>query len=998
MKGSDIRKLFLKYFEDNGHTIVPSSSLVPKDDPTLLFTNSGMVQFKNLFLGREDRGYTRAASSQKCVRAGGKHNDLENVGFTARHHTFFEMLGNFSFGDYFKRESIFWGWDFLTTRMQIPKDRLWITIYEKDDEAFEIWNKEIGVPAERIVRMGMESNFWMMGETGPCGPCSEILYDQGPSVGCGRPDCSVLCDCDRHLEIWNHVFTQFDRDRAGNFHPLPKPNIDTGMGLERLAAVVQNKTTNYDTDLFFPIIRAIEKISGRTYGADADNDISIRVIADHSRAVTFLIGDGVLPSNEGRGYVLRRILRRAARHGKLLGLDRPFLNEIVPVVIEEMKDTYYDIADKEAFVRKVIINEEQRFSETLDTGLRILSEEVSALKQAGRNVVPGDVVFRLYDTFGFPVDLTADIVKKDDLTIDQEGFDKAMEAQREKARESWKGSGEQAVAETYQRLSLKGISTVFAGYEGVTEARSRVAAILKQDRETDSLSEGDNAELFIEHTPFYGETGGQVGDTGVIEADGFLFEVWDTQRPLDDLISHIGKVKKGSIRTGDSIILRVDPQVRRATEAHHSGTHVLNAALRKILGDHVKQSGSLVTPERLRFDFTHFSKIDEEELRKIEETANQYILNNEPVVTRILAREEAMKTGAQAVFDEKYGAEVRLVQMGDFSKELCGGTHVTRTGEIGLIKIVGESSVAAGVRRIEALTGKAALNYMQQLDGELKKTASLLRTSPLEVSERVDKTLRHQRDLEKEIETLKAKLAAKDSADILARVREVNGIKVLASTVETPDAKTLRDFGDKVRDKIRSGIVLLGSRAGEKAMLLCLVTKDLVNKYDAGKIVREIAPIVGGSGGGRPDMAQAGGSKPENLDQALGRFIRMMGGDKTAGSAGKAGKAGKAGTAKPAVKKAAKPKPVRAEAAKPAGKKETKPAVKAKAKAAKAKPAQKKTAPPKTARTKTVKAKAAKPKDAGPATKKTAKPKAARAKTVKARAVKPAGKKVKSKR
>ena len=1008
MKGSDIRKLFLKYFEENGHTVVPSSSLVPKDDPTLLFTNSGMVQFKNLFLGLEDRGYTRAASSQKCVRAGGKHNDLENVGFTARHHTFFEMLGNFSFGDYFKKESIFWGWDFLTNRMQIPKDRLWITIYEKDDEAFEIWNKIIGVPTGRIVRMGMDSNFWMMGETGPCGPCSEILYDQGPSVGCKRPDCSVLCDCDRHLEIWNHVFTQFDRDKDGNFNPLPKPNIDTGMGLERLAAVVQNKTTNYDTDLFTPIIRAIEKISGRTYGADADNDISIRVIADHSRAVTFLIGDGVLPGNEGRGYVLRRILRRAARHGKLLGLNRPFLNELVPVVIGEMKDAYYDIADKEPYVRKVIINEEQRFSETLDTGLRILGEEVAALKKAGGKVVPGDVVFKLYDTFGFPVDLTADIVKKDNLTIDQEGFEKAMEAQREKARESWKGSGEQAVAETYQKLSLKGVSTVFAGYEGVTEARSTVAAILKQDRETDTLSEGDNAELFIEHTPFYGETGGQIGDTGVIEGDGFLFEVWDTQRPLEDLISHIGKLKKGSIKKGDAVTLRVDPEVRRATEAHHSGTHVLNAALRKILGDHIKQSGSLVTPDRLRFDFTHFSKIDDEELRKIEETANQFILRDEPVVTRILGREDAMKTGAQAVFDEKYGAEVRLVQMGDFSKELCGGTHVTRTGEIGLIKIVGESSVAAGVRRIEALTGKAALGYMQQLDGEIRKTASLLRTSPLEVSERVDKTLRHQRDLEREIETLKAKLAAKDSADILAKVREVNGIKVLASLVETPDAKTLRDFGDKVRDKIRSGIVLLGSRAGEKAMLLCLVTKDLISKYDAGKIVREIAPIVSGSGGGRSDMAQAGGSKPENLDKAMAKFIQMVGGDdKPAGKARKAGKAkgaGKAKTAgkarnagksaeavKTAAKKTAKPNPVKAKT-KPAEKttvknkavkKTAKPAVKAKA----TKPAPKKKAKP-AGKAKTA-GKAGKAKTDNSAMGKTAKAKAGKAKTAK-----PAAKKV----
>ncbi len=869
MTGSEIRDRFLKYFEKQGHTIVPSSGLIPKDDPTLLFTNSGMVQFKNLFLGLEDRGYTRATSSQKSVRAGGKHNDLENVGYTARHHTFFEMLGNFSFGDYFKRESIGWGWEFLTKDMGIPKDKLWITIYKDDDEAFEIWNKEMNVPAERIVRMGMESNFWMMGETGPCGPCSEILYDQGPSVGCGRPECSVECDCDRHLEIWNHVFTQFDRAADGKLTPLPKPNIDTGMGLERLTAVVQGVKSNYDTDLFMPIINFISKISGKPYGANADNDVSMRVIADHSRAVTFLIGDGVLPSNEGRGYVLRRILRRALRHGKLLGMDKPFLNDVVTSVVDTMKNAYPDLIDKDSFIRKVVVNEEQRFSETLDSGLKILSEEVSALKKNNQKVLPGEVVFKLYDTFGFPVDLTADIIRKDGMTLDNEGFEKAMEAQREKARESWKGSGEQAIADSYKKLSLKGIVTDFIGYESVTKATSRVVAIMKKDQEVDTLSAGENAEIFVEETPFYGEKGGQIGDTGVIEGDGSLFEVWDTQCPLDNLMTHIGKLKKGTIRVGDTVDLLVDVERRRAIEAHHSGTHLLNAALKKTLGDHVKQSGSLVTPERLRFDFTHFSKIEDEEMDKIELLANEFIQANRDVNTRILPKEEAMKTGAAAVFDEKYGDQVRVVKMGDYSAELCGGTHVDKTGDIGLIKVVGESSVAAGVRRIEAVSGKEAVMYLKSIESELKKAAGLLKASPMELAERVDKLLKHQKDLEKEIEGLKGKLAAKDSADIFSRVKDIKGVRVLASAVDVADVKTLRDLGDKLRDKMQSGIILLGSKTGGKAMLLCLVTKDLTGKYKAGDIIKEIAPIVGGSGGGRPDMAQAGGPNPENLEKAL---------------------------------------------------------------------------------------------------------------------------------
>ena len=874
--GSEIRRAFLKFFEEHGHTLVPSSGLIPKDDPTLLFTNSGMVQFKNCFLGLEDRGYTRAASSQKSVRAGGKHNDLENVGFTARHHTFFEMLGNFSFGDYFKKESISWGWEFLTEKMGLPKEKLWITIYQEDDEAFEIWNKIMGVPADRIVRMGMDSNFWMMGETGPCGPCSEILYDQGPGVGCGRPECSVECNCDRHLELWNHVFTQFDRDNDGHFHPLPKPNIDTGMGLERLAAVIQGVSSNYDSDLFTPIIRFVSKISGKAYGTSEDSDVSMRVIADHSRAVTFLIGDGCLPSNEGRGYVLRRILRRAARHGKLLGLDKPFLNEVVSVVVETMKDAYPDLSDKESFIRKVIVNEEQRFIETLDSGLKILSEEVAALKKSGQTIILGEVVFKLYDTFGFPVDLTADIVKKDRLTLDMEGFEKAMEAQREKARESWKGSGEQAIADSYKKLAVRGVSTEFIGFHGVTEATSCITAILKKDETVDALAEGENAEIFVEETPFYGEKGGQVGDTGVIEGEGFRFEVWDTQWPLDNLITHIGKLKKGAIKVGDRVLMKVDRAVRRATEANHSGTHVLNAALKKTLGDHIKQSGSLVNPERLRFDFTHFSKIDEAEMDKIETIANQIIRENAAVETRLLPREEAMKTGAAAVFDEKYGEVVRLVKMGDFSMELCGGTHVERTGDIGALKVISESSVAAGVRRIEAVTGEEALKYFKKVETELKKSAALLKANPLELSERIEKIQKHQKELEKEIDSLNSRLATKDLSDLFKKVKEIKGIRVLATVVDAADVKTLRDFGDKLRDKIQSGIILIGSKAGDNAMLLCLVTKDLTDKYHAGNIIKEIAPIVGGSGGGRPDMAQAGGPKPEKLKQALKKLQEII--------------------------------------------------------------------------------------------------------------------------
>ena len=869
MTGSEIREKFLTYFRERGHAIVPSSSLIPKEDPTLLFTNAGMVPFKNLFLGQEDRGYRRAASSQKCVRAGGKHNDLENVGYTARHHTFFEMLGNFSFGDYFKDEAIAWGWEFLTEVMGIPRDRLWVSIYKDDDEAFEIWNRKMNVPEERIFRLGEKDNFWTMGDTGPCGPCSEIHFDQGEDAGCGKPGCNIECECGRFVEVWNLVFTQFDRDASGTLTPLPKPNIDTGMGLERLTAVMQGVTSNYDCDLFHEIISHIEGVSGKRYRANEEDDIAIRVIADHCRAVTFLIADGVLPSNEGRGYVLRRILRRASRFGKLLGLDKPFLHDLVPVVIEKMRDCYPELLDRDSYVRKVVVNEETRFMETLDTGLKILSDQIGSLKERGETVIPGDVVFRLYDTFGFPTDLTAEVARSHHLTLDMAGFDAAMETQRSKAREAWKGSGEEEVAGVYRKLSMNGIKTEFVGYEGNTEATSRIVAILRDDKEVDALAEGERGEIFVEKTPFYGEVGGQVGDVGIIEGGSAIFDVWDTQKPLDDLFTHIGKVRRGILSVGDTVDLKTDEGIRRAIEANHSGTHVLQAALKRVLGDHVKQSGSLVNAERLRFDFTHFARIEDDEIEEVERIANAYIRSNVPVDTRLLAREEAMKSGATAVFDEKYGETVRVVRMGDYSMELCGGTHVLRTGDIGFLKVVGESSIAAGVRRIEAVTGREAVKYAEAVERELKTSARLLRAVPLDLNQRIEKLLKNQKDLEREIDSLKGKLAAKDSSALLEKVREIKGIKMLATLVDAPDGRALRDFGDKLRDKLSSGIILLGSRAEDKAMLLCIVTKDLTDRYNAGKIIGEIAPIIGGKGGGRPDMAQAGGPAIEKLEEAL---------------------------------------------------------------------------------------------------------------------------------
>ncbi|MBN1365422.1 MAG: alanine--tRNA ligase [Syntrophaceae bacterium] len=874
--GDEIRESFLKFFESKRHTIVASSSLIPKDDPTLLFTNAGMVQFKNAFLGLENRGYTRAASCQKCARAGGKHNDLENVGVTARHHTFFEMLGNFSFGDYFKEEAIAWAWEYLINVVKLPKEKLWITIFKDDKEAFVIWHKKMKVPADRIVRMGEKSNFWMMGETGPCGPCSEIIYDQGKGIGCGRSECDINCDCDRHLEIWNLVFTQFDRDESGKLTPLVKPSIDTGMGLERLAAVIQGVKSNYETDLFTPIIRFVEKTSGKIYGKNAENDISIRVIADHSRAITFLIGDGVTPSNEGRGYVLRRILRRAARHGKLLGINKPFLNEGSQIVIDLMNGAYPDLIEKASFITKMILNEEQRFMETLDAGLRILKEETAVLKKKKKSVLPGKLVFKLYDTYGFPTDLTADIVKRDSFTLDNNGFEKEMEEQRERARSAWKGSGEEAIAECYLKTSSSGVTTEFCGYEKIKKDNAEIKAIFIDGKPVQTAGEGQQAEIVLDTTPFYGEAGGQIGDTGYLKGTGFNFTIEDTKKPVENFIVHRGIVSKGEINVGLKAKLVVDEERRKAIAANHSGTHILQAALKAVLGDHIKQSGSQVTAEGLRFDFTHFSKISDEEMKRIEKIANDIIRKNIEVKTEICALEDALKTGATAVFDEKYGATVRIVKMGEMSMELCGGTHVKRTGDIGLLKVLHESAIAAGVRRIEAVTGKEALARVQDLEKELKRTAGLFKASQMEVYDRAEKILKEKRDLEKEIENLKGKLAAKDSGDLISQTKEIYGIKVLAAEVNITDVKTLRDFGDKLRDKLGSGIILLGSKAGDKVMLLCMVTKDLAGKYHAGNIIKELAPLVGGSGGGRPDMAQAGGTQPEKLSKVFRALEKLL--------------------------------------------------------------------------------------------------------------------------
>jgi alanyl-tRNA synthetase len=884
LSAAQIRDAFLRFFEERGHRRVASSALVPQNDPTLLFTNAGMVQFKDVFTGRERRDYSRATTSQKCVRAGGKHNDLENVGFTARHHTFFEMLGNFSFGDYFKKDAVAWGWEFCTSPswLGLDRSRLAATVFQGegklpwDEEAFDLWKAQ-GVPPEKIYKLGAKDNFWAMGDTGPCGPCSELHYFQGDDIACaeeraGKPCLGVACDCDRWLEIWNLVFMQFERSADGSLTPLPKPSIDTGAGLERMASVVQGRRSNYDTDLFQSIIGAVQALAGKTYGAtDAPDDVSMRVIADHARATTFLVGDGVLPSNEGRGYVLRRIMRRAIRHGKRLGLERPFLADVCGAVLAEMGTAYPETAGNEPFIRKVAQQEEESFRRTLDKGLLILEEEMARLGQAGQAMVGGKVAFQLYDTYGFPMDLTRVIVAERGLSVDEAGFEEQMAAQR--ARSEWKGSGETAVGDLHKAIAAELGETRFLGYEA-EQAHSEIIALVVNGARATSARAGDRVEVITAVTPFYGESGGQVGDTGAIAGPRGRVVVEDARRPVPGLVTHGGKVEQGELHVGDRVALTVDTARRDLIRANHSATHLLQLALRETLGEHVKQAGSVVAPDQLRFDFSHFQPLTLAELHAVEARVNALVRHNAAAVTEELALEDARKSGAMMIFGEKYGETVRVLTLGP-SKELCGGTHVRRTGDIAFFKIASEESIAAGVRRVVAYTGDRAVQLAQRTEEELRRAAALLRAGAFEVAAKIEASQRHAKELQKALEEAGGKLASAQSGDLAAQARQVGAAKLLAVRVPG-DAKALRELADKLRDRLGSGVVALGAETDGKAVLLVAVTRDLTGKVKAGDLVREAAKLVGGSGGGKPDLAQAGGPDAAGLDAALEKVRALV--------------------------------------------------------------------------------------------------------------------------
>ncbi len=868
MTGNEIRKKFIEYFVQNGHTHVSSDSLVPKNDPTLLFTNAGMVQFKNVFLGEESRDYTRAVTAQKCVRAGGKHNDLEMVGRTARHHTFFEMLGNFSFGDYFKKDAIRFGWEFLTDVIGLDKEKLYISIYKDDDEAYEHWRQDIHLADDRIIRLGEKDNFWAMGNTGPCGPCSEIYFDQGPEIGCGKPTCAVGCDCDRYLEIWNLVFMQYERDDTGTLSPLPKPCIDTGMGLERLSAVVQGQTSNYHSDLLMNLIQQAAEITNTPYGQNQESDVSIRVIVDHARSATFLIGDGVLPSNEGRGYVLRRILRRALRHGKLLNVNDAFFFKVTEEVGKSFYESYPDLESHQAFIRRVIQNEEENFSTTLNAGTQKLDEILERLRKTNETQIPGDEIFKLYDTFGFPVDLVEETARDENLKLDMDGFNRAMQEQKEKAMASWKGSGEKEIAPFFKEFLKTNPATRFEGYQN-TQSSGRVLAILKDQETIPAAGTSEKIGLLMDATPFYGESGGQVGDAGSAYNDHVNLKILNTTKPIPELILHEAEINNGRLKQGDTLHLEVDATLRNNTALNHTATHLLHAALKEILGDHVKQAGSLVEPGRLRFDYTHFAPLTPRERSRIEERVNEQIRENTTVQTREMSIEDALKEGAMALFGEKYGENVRVVTVPGFSKELCGGTHVRATGDISLFKIVHETGIASGVRRIEALTGPGAFEKIRSDYENLASIRSLLKAQPDEELSRLKKLMEKNRQMEKEIESLKEKLATGKGSSLSDDVVQIGDIALLAKKLEGMDAKTLRTFIDNAKNQLNSAVIVAGSSKDGKVMLAAGVTKDLTEKFHAGNILKEIAGIVGGSGGGRPDMAQAGGNQPEKLDEAL---------------------------------------------------------------------------------------------------------------------------------
>jgi len=854
LTSAELRSAFLEFFRQRGHTIEPSSSLIPGNDPTLLFTNAGMVQYKDVFLGREQRDFTRAATSQRCVRAGGKHNDLENVGYTARHHTFFEMLGNFSFGDYFKKDAIHFAWEFLTQEMEIPPQKLWVTVFEEDSEAESIWLNDVGVDPKRFSRIGAKDNFWSMGDTGPCGPCSEIFYDHGESIPGGPPG-SPDEEGDRYIEIWNLVFMQYDRAADGTLTSLPKPSVDTGMGLERIAAVSQGVHSNYEIDLFQKLLKAAAKLAG----IDDLNQSSLRVIADHIRSCAFLITDGVLPSNEGRGYVLRRIIRRAIRHGYRLGIHDIFFYQLVAPLVEAMGDAYPELKNSQAQVERILKKEEERFAETLGQGMKIL--EACVAKLEGK-VIPGDTVFQLYDTYGFPVDLTADFAREHDLSVDHEGFEAAMTAQRDRAR-----SASHFGSDYDQDIKLD-VETEFTGYDHLAD-QSHIVALYAQGQPVETLQAGQEGVIVLDKTPFYAESGGQVGDKGRITVNGAVFEVTDTQKQGGNLFLHKGKVISGAFTQNLDCAAHVDANERKATELNHSATHILHAALRQILGDHVAQKGSLVNPERLRFDFSHFEPVTTEEIAELERIVNEQIRLNTPVTADIMAKDDAVKAGAMALFGEKYGAEVRVLKIGDFSTELCGGTHVERAGDIGCFKIIGETGVAAGVRRIEAVTGQGCIDWIASRDKALASISGLLKSSPDKAAEKVEQLLEKTRSLEKQLERLNAKLASSAGDELSSGAIEVNGIKVLAVKLDGVDPKSLRDLVDQLKNKLGSSAIVLATVEGDKVSLIAGVSKDQVGRVKAGDLVNFVATQVGGKGGGRPDMAQAGGNDPTGLAKAL---------------------------------------------------------------------------------------------------------------------------------
>ena len=873
MTSREIRNTFLDFFRSRGHDIVQSSSLIPGNDPSLLFTNAGMVQFKSVFLGDEIRPYKRAVTSQKCMRAGGKHNDLENVGYTARHHTFFEMLGNFSFGDYFKQEAILFAWELLTEVYKLPKERLWASVYEEDDEAAELWNRLTDIGSDKIVRLGAKDNFWQMGDTGPCGPCSEIIIDQGIEMGCGKPDCAVGCDCDRFLEIWNLVFMQYDRDASGNLTPLPKPSIDTGMGLERLTAVIQGKHNNFDTDIFSPIISAICSYAKKSYGAEKRTDTAIRVIADHIRSITFLLSEGLVPSNEGRGYVLRRIIRRASRYSKSLGIDEPVLYRLSDSVADSLAGVYPELMDERGRVRKILQLEEERFNKTLEQGLLILNNLIDAMKKTGERTLPGEELFKLYDTYGFPLDIARDVAGEYDFQIDEPGFHREMELQKAKARSSWSAE-DVSVAPVYRELLQKHPKTTFVGYE-TFEAEASVLAIIRNGESVMELAEGAEGEVLLDRTPFYAESGGQAGDSGNFIGDNLRIKVIETRKPVEGIHIHKVQVIAGRLAIGSKVLCFVDLDSRTATMRNHTATHLLHSALRNLLGSHVKQAGSYVAPGRLRFDFTHFDSLGRATIETVEDEVNEAILRNIKLETTVMDTQEAIDSGVTALFGEKYGETVRVVNVTGVSAELCGGTHVNATGDIGLFKILSEGSVASGIRRIEAVTGKEAVKAFRSEENELRQISDLLKTSE-SPSEKVKKLIAEIKELEKTLDKFKGRSASESSSKLIGDAREIKGVKVLSRRIDGLDSKDLRELADKVRDGLGSGILLLASLKDDQAAMVAMVTKDLINRYKAGDLLKQVAAAAGGRGGGKPDLAQGGTKEIDKLDKALNTLYDII--------------------------------------------------------------------------------------------------------------------------